>query len=90
MPVDDGGCAGFIHKIDVKTLTGRERDTGVSVRPNQAEYLRRFAVDGEGSGAGSQAKLSGAGFGRGVSPLFRQEGDRAREGNAGRNDLPAR
>jgi threonine dehydrogenase-like Zn-dependent dehydrogenase len=35
----------------------------------------RFAVDGEGSGSGSQAKLSGAEFGRGSGPRCRQEGD---------------
>jgi hypothetical protein len=49
----------------------------------------RFAVDGEGSGAGSQAKLAGAGFGRRSSTFFRQEGHRADDGNAGRKDLPA-
>ena len=89
MPVDHGGCAGLIDEIDVKALARRERDTRFSVRPDQAEYSRRFAVDGEGSGAGSKAKLSGAGFGRGSSPRYWQEGDRAGHGNARRKDLPA-
>jgi hypothetical protein len=43
-----------------------------------------------GSGSGSQAKLSGAEFGRGSRPRFGQEGNRTgHHGNAGRNDLPA-
>jgi hypothetical protein len=87
MPVYDGGCAGLIHEIDVKALAGRERDARFSIRPDKTEYARRFAVDGEGSGAGSQAKR--AGFGRGSSPRYRQERDRAGHGNAGRKDLPA-
>ena len=90
MPVDDGGCAGLIHEIDVKALAGRERDARFSVRPDKAEYLRRFAVDVEGSGAGSQAKLGDARFGRSSSARYRQEGDGAGHGNAGRKDhLPA-
>jgi hypothetical protein len=68
VPVHDGGCARLIHKIDVKALAGRERDARVSVRPDEAEHSSRFAVDGESPGAGSQAKLSGAGFRRGSSP----------------------
>jgi len=87
--VNDGGCAGPIHEIDVKALAGLERDARLSARPDEAEYSRRFAVDGEGSGAGSQAKLSGAGFGRGSRPRYRQEGDRPGHGNAGRKDPPA-
>jgi len=78
-----------INKINVKALARRERDARVSVRPDEAEYSSRFAVDGESSGARSQAKPGGAGVGRGSSPLFRQEGDRAGDGNAGREDLPA-
>ena len=90
MPVDDGGCTGLIHKIDVKALAGRECDARFCVRLDQAEYSCRFAVDVEGSGAGSQAKLGGVGFGRGSSPRHRQERDRAGHGNAGRKDhLPA-
>ncbi len=89
VPMYDGGCAGLIHEIDVKALAGRERDARFSVRPDKAECSRRFAVDGEGPGARGQAKLSGAGFGRGNSPRYRQEGDRAGHGNAGRKDLPA-
>jgi hypothetical protein len=87
--MNDGGSAGPIREIDVKALAGRERNAGFSVRPDKAEYSRRFAVDDEGSGAGSQAKLSGAGFGRGGNPRDREEGDRAGHGNAGRKDLPA-
>jgi hypothetical protein len=87
--VDHGGCAGLIDEIDVKALARRERDAGVSVRPDEAEYSRRFAVDGQGSGAGGQAKLAGAGFGRGSSAGCRQEGDRAGHRSAGRKDLPA-
>ena len=59
----EGGSARLIHKIDVKALAGRECDAGVSVRPDEAEYFDRFAVNDESSGAGSQAKRSGAGFG---------------------------
>jgi hypothetical protein len=54
----------------VKALAGRERDARFSVRPDEVEYSRWFAVDGEDSGAGSQAKLSGGGFGRGSSPRY--------------------
>jgi hypothetical protein len=68
--MDDGGCAGLIHEIDVETLAGRERNARFSGRPDKAEYSRRFAVDSEGSGASSQAKLGGAGFGRGNSPRY--------------------
>jgi hypothetical protein len=90
VPMDDGRSVGLIHEIDVKSLARRERDARVSVRPDEAEYSRRFAVDVEGSGAGGQAKRSsGAGFGCGSSPLCRQEGDRAGDGNAGRKNLPA-
>src|ERR1700692_2492152 len=90
VPVDDGGCTCLIHKIDVKALAGRECDARFCVRPDQAEYSCRFAVDVEGSGAGSQAKLGGVGFGRGSSPRHRQERDRAGHGNAGRKDhLPS-
>jgi hypothetical protein len=88
--MDDGRSVGLIHEIDMKALARRERDARVSVRPDEAEHSRRFAVDGKGSGAGSQAKLGGAGFGRGSSPLFHQEGDRASDGKAGGKDLPAR
>jgi hypothetical protein len=98
--VNDGGYVGPIHEIEVKWLAGQERKARISVRPNKPEYRGRFAVDVEGSGAGSQAKLGGARFGRGgsrryrlkgggSSPRFRQEGNRAGHGNAGRNDLPA-
>jgi len=87
--VDDGGCAGLIHKIDVKVLAGRERDARFSVRPDEAEYSGRFAVDGQSSGAGSQAKLGGVGFGRGSRPRYPQEGDRTGHRNAGRKNLPA-
>jgi hypothetical protein len=88
--VDNGGRAGSIYEIDVKALAGRERDARFSVRSDKAEYSRRFAVDGERSGSGSQAKLSGGDFCRGSSPRYRQEGDRAgHHGNAGRKDLPA-
>jgi hypothetical protein len=83
------GSARLVHKIDVKALAGRERDARVAVRPNEAKYARRFAIDGEGSGARRQANPGGAGFGRGSSSLFCQEGDRAGDGNAGRKDLPA-
>src|SRR6266436_6619064 len=89
VPVDNGGWAGSIHEIDVKALARRERDARFSVRPDKAEYSRRFAVNGERSDAGSKAKLSGAGFGRGSSPRYWQEGDRDGHGNAGRKDLPA-
>jgi hypothetical protein len=90
MPVDDRGCAGPIHEINVKALARRERDARFSARPDKAEYTRRFAIDGESSGAGSQAQLSGAGFECGGSPRWRQEGDRTRHGNAGCKDhLPA-
>src|SRR5207245_6349578 len=68
VPVDNGGHAGSIHEIDVKALAGRERDAGFSVRPDKAEYSRRFAVDGERSDAGSKAKVGGAGFARGGTP----------------------
>jgi hypothetical protein len=71
VPVYDGGRAGLIHEIDVKALAGRKRDARFSVRPDKAEYSRRFAVDGEGSGAGSQANLSGAGVRRGISLRYR-------------------
>jgi hypothetical protein len=57
-----------------------------------ARHTRRpmTELDVEGSGAGSQAKLGGVGFGRGSSPRHRQERDRAGHGNAGRKDhLPA-
>src|SRR6266850_1198504 len=89
MPVDDGGCGGLIHEIDVKALAGRERDARFSVRPDKAEYSRRFAVDGERSDPGSKAKLRGAGVGRGSNPRYWQEGDRDGHGDAGRKDLPA-
>src|SRR2546425_9103359 len=88
VPVDNGGCAGSIYEIDVKALAGRERDARFSVRPDKAEYSRRFAVDGERSDAGSKAKLSGAGL-RGSSPRYWPEGDRDGHGSAGRKDLPA-
>ena len=73
----------------MKALAWRERDARVSVRPDEAEYSSRFAVDGKSSGARSQAKPGGVGFGRGSGRLFRQKGDRAGDGNAGREDLPA-
>src|SRR5439155_26866651 len=76
VPVDNGGCAGPIHEIDVKALAGRERDARFSVRPDKAEYLRRFAVDGELSDTGSKPKLIGAGFGRGSRAYSWQEADR--------------
>src|SRR5438309_11604179 len=57
VPVDNGGCAGSIHEIDVKALAGRERDARFCVRPEKAEYWRRVTVDVERSDAGSQAKL---------------------------------
>jgi hypothetical protein len=87
--VNDGGCSGPIHEIDVKALAGRERNARVTIRPNKAEYPGRFAIDVESPGGGSQAKLSGAGIGRGSGPRYRQEGDRAGYGNAGCKDLPA-
>ncbi len=89
MPVHDGGRAGLIHEIDVKALARSERDARFSVRPDKPEYPRRFAVDVESSGAGGQAKVGGTLFGRGSSPRYRQEGDRAGDGNAGRKDLAA-
>jgi len=73
----------------MKALAGSERDARLSVRPDQAEYSGRFAIDSKSSGAGCEAKPGGAGFGRGSSPLLRKEGDRAGDGNAGRKDLPA-
>jgi hypothetical protein len=85
--VYDGGCAGPIHEVDAKALAGRKRDAGFSVRPDKAEYAGRFAVDGEGSGAGSEAKPSGA-KGRGRSPRYRQKGYRAGHDCAGGKDLP--
>ncbi len=88
MPVDNGGCAGLIHEIDVKALAWRERDARFSVWPDKPEHSRRLAVDVEGSGAGGQAKLSGARFGRGSSPRCPQNGDRARHRNAGRKHHP--
>src|SRR3989449_6495854 len=88
VPVDNGGCAGSIYEIDVKALAGRERDARFSVRPDKAEYSRRFAVDGERSDAGSKTKLSGAGL-RGSSPRYWQEGDRDGHGRARRKDLAA-
>jgi hypothetical protein len=84
-----GGCTRLINKIDVKALAWRERDARVSVRPDEAECSSRFAVDGKSSGARRQAKPGGVGFGRGSGRLFRQKGDRAGDGNAGREDLPA-
>jgi hypothetical protein len=78
--------SGPIHEIDVKALAGRERNARFSVRPEKAEYAGRFAVDVESSGGGSQ---SGAGIWRGSSPRYRQKGDRAGYGYAGRNKLPA-
>src|SRR2546428_10272542 len=89
VPVDNGGCAGSIPEIDVKALAGRERDARVSVRPDKAEYSRRFTVDVERSDAGSKAKVSGAGLGRGGSPRYWQGGGRGRDWNPGRQGLPA-
>jgi hypothetical protein len=89
VPVYKGGCTRLINKIDVKALAWRERNARVSVRPDEAEYSSRFAVDGKSSGARSQAKPGGVGFGRGSGRLFRQKGDRAGDGYAGREDLPA-
>jgi len=71
----------------VKALAGRERDAGVSVRPNETEYSRWFAVNVERSGAGRQAKRS-AGFWRGKSPRDRQEGDRAADSDLFRPGIP--
>ena len=90
VPVDDGGCVGPIHEINVKALIGRERNARFSVRPQKGEYSRRFAVDGEGSGSRSQAKRSSAGFGRGSRARYGQEGYRAGHGNAGGKNVPAR
>jgi hypothetical protein len=87
--MNDGRCGGLVHEIDVKALAGRERNARITVRPNKTEDAGRFAVDVESSGGGSQAKLSGAGIGRGSSPRYRQEGDRATYSNAGCKDLPA-
>jgi hypothetical protein len=56
------------------------------IRPNTRAGLPLTA---RGSGAGSQAKLRGAGFGHRSSPRVRQEGNRAGHGDAGRKDLPA-
>jgi hypothetical protein len=80
VPVDDGRCTGLIHKIEVKALAGRKRNARFSVRPDKAEYSRRFAVNGESSGAGSQAKRSGAGFGRGSCPCVYRQLKRGRSG----------
>src|SRR2546428_13169849 len=89
VPVDNGGCAGSIHEIDVKALAGRERDARFSVRPDKAEYSRRFTVDVERSDAGSKAELSGAGFGRGGSPRYLQGRGGGGPLNARRQGLPA-
>src|ERR1700730_15635912 len=89
VPMDDGGRARLIHKVKIKSLPGRERDARFFVRPNKAKYSRRLAIDVEGSGPGSQAKLSSARFGRGGSPRYWQEGDRAGHRNAGPQDLPS-
>jgi len=86
--VDDGGCAGLIHEIDVKVLAGREREARLSVRSDKAEHARRLAVDGEGSGVGRQAKFGGASFRRGKAPGGRKERDRGGYRDARRKDLP--
>ena len=88
VPMHDGGSGRLVHQIDAKAVAGRERDARFFVRPDEAEYSGRFAVDGEGSGAGSQAKRSAAGFCRGKSSLFCEQGDRAGNDNAAK-DLPA-
>jgi len=89
--VHDGGSARPIHKIDVKALAGRERDARVSVRARRGRRLAAaLPLTGEGPGAGSQAKLGVAGFGRGSSPLFFvRKGIVPAMANAGRKDLPA-
>ena len=74
VPMHEGGSARLIYKIDVKAFAGRERDAGVSIRSSEPEYPSWFAIDGEGPGAGGQTKSGRPGFGRGCSPLFRQEG----------------
>jgi len=53
--VDNGGCPGSIHEIDVKALAGESVMPGFP-SADKAEYLRRFAVDGERSDAGSKAE----------------------------------
>ncbi len=68
------GVPASIHEIDAKALAGRERDARFSVRPNKAKYSRRFAVDGERSDAGSQAKLPVRGSGAAVALVIGRKG----------------